>query len=365
MPTAVRSTTAPTEFASVQSVKAVAAWKYGSISSVRLDVVRVIACLAVILLHLSATIVMDRDLLGTVGWHIANVIDAATRWCVPVFVMLSGALLLDPQKHTSPHDFWTRRVSRLLPALIVWSAIYLTWRAYFWKEALSLDVISHDLVAGRPYIHLYFLFLIAGLYLITPFLARMIGSLSSAQLRQTILVIAALAMVANLFDWLESNALTLCIPYLAYYLGGWYCARVWVDHPRAYGWALAGAIGVITVLTALLVASQGLDDRWSFYFYEDFSPTTMVMTVAVFMLTLRGPIPSQMEALAQRLAPWTFGVYVAHPIVVEILRYGYYYTIPILLSPPYYIPVTFVATCVLTFGLIALMQQFPGLRRIV
>jgi surface polysaccharide O-acyltransferase-like enzyme len=83
------------------------------------------------------------------------------------------------------------------------------------------------------------------------------------------------------------------------------------------------------------------------------------------MLTLRGPIPSQMEALAQRLAPWTFGVYVAHPIVVEILRYGYYHTIPILLSPPYYIPVTFGATCVLTFGLIALMQQFPGLRRIV
>ena len=101
MPTAVRSTTAPAQFASVQSVKAVAAWNYSSVSSVRLDVVRVIACLAVILLHLSATIVMDRDLLGTVGWHIANVIDAATRWCVPVFVMLSGALLLDPQKHTS------------------------------------------------------------------------------------------------------------------------------------------------------------------------------------------------------------------------------------------------------------------------
>jgi surface polysaccharide O-acyltransferase-like enzyme len=365
MPTAVRSTTAPAQFASVQSVKAVAAWNYSSVSSVRLDVVRVIACLAVILLHLSATIVMDRDLLGTVGWHIANVIDAATRWCVPVFVMLSGALLLDPQKHTSPHEFWTRRVNRLLPALIVWSTIYLAWRAYFWKEALSLDVISHDLVVGRPYIHLYFLFLIAGLYLVTPFLARMIGNLSSAQLRQTILIISALAMVANLFDWLESSALTLFVPYLAYYLGGWYCARVWVDHPRAYGWVLAGAIGIISVLTALLVPAQGLDDRWSFYFYEDFSPTTMVMTVAVFMLTLRAPIPSQMEALAQRLAPWTLGVYVAHPIVVEILRYGYYHTVPILLLPPYYVPVTFVATCVLTFGLIALMQQVPGLRRIV
>ena len=64
--------------------------------SARFDVLRVGACLAVILLHLSATIVMDRDFLGGIHWHISNAIDAATRWCVPVFVMLSGALLLAP-----------------------------------------------------------------------------------------------------------------------------------------------------------------------------------------------------------------------------------------------------------------------------
>lgn len=362
MHTAVRSHIAPVQFAPVQPIKETGAWNH---RSARLDVLRVIACLAVILLHLSATLVMDRELLGTVSWHVANVIDAATRWCVPVFVMLSGALLLDPQKHTSPQEFWTRRMSRLLPALIVWSALYLAWRAYFWKEPLTFDVISHDLVVGRPYIHLYFLFLIAGLYLVTPFLARTIGSLSSTQLRQVIMIIAALAMAANLLDLLESSALTMFVPYLAYYLGGWYCARVLVDHPRAYSLTLAGAIGIITVLTALLVSAHGLDDRWSFYFYEDFSPTTMVMSVAVFLLTLRGAIPPQVEALAQRLAPWTLGVYVAHPIVVETLRYGYYHTIPILLRPPYYVPVTFVATCVLTFGLIVLMQRVPGLRRIV
>lgn len=47
--------------------------------SARFDVMRVGACLAVILLHLSATIVMERDLLGSIHWHISNAIDAATR----------------------------------------------------------------------------------------------------------------------------------------------------------------------------------------------------------------------------------------------------------------------------------------------
>ncbi len=326
---------------------------------------RVSACLAVILLHLSATIVMEQELLGTLDWYVASLIDAATRWCVPVFVMLSGALLLDPQKHTSPHEFWTRRMSRLLPALIVWSAIYLAWRALFWKEPLSLGVISRDLIAGRPYIHLYFLFLIAGLYLVTPFLARAIGSLSSTQLRQVILIIAALAMLANLFDFLTSSAFTMFVPYLAYYLGGWYCARALVARPHAQSLAVGGAIAIITVLTSLLVTARGLDDRWSFYFYEDFSPTVMIMAVGIFLLILHGPIPQKVEVLAQRLAPWTLGVYIAHPIVVELLRYGYYHAVPILLRPPYYIPVTFIATGILTCGLIVLMQKVPGLRRIV
>jgi len=331
----------------------------------KFDVLRTGACLAVILLHLAATIVMDPELFGSVHWHISNAINAATRWCVPVFVMLSGSLLLDPQKHLSPRAFWTKRMSRLLPAILVWPAIYFAWRAFYWHEPITLGIIAHDVVIGRPYIHLYFVFLIAGLYLVTPFLARALGSLSLPEIRQLILIIAGLAIGANLFDFLASSAFTMFVPYLAYYLGGWYCANILVARPRICGLAIGGAIIIITVLTALLVSVLGFDDRWSFYFCEDFSPTVMVMAVAIFMLTLRGSVPSRLETLAQQLAPWTLGVYLAHPIVVELLRYGYFHLVPILLRPPYYVPVTFFMTCILTFGLIALMHQVPGLRRIV
>lgn len=121
-----------------------------------------------------------------------------------------------------------------------------------------------------------------------------------------------------------------------------------------------------TLLTAILVSAYGLDDRWSFYFYEDFSPTVMVMSVTVFMLILRGATQAPtMLALAERLATMTLGVYLAHPIVVELLRYGYYKVFPIMLLPLYYVPLTFVFTSVITFGLVALMQKVPGLRRAV
>jgi surface polysaccharide O-acyltransferase-like enzyme len=329
------------------------------------DVIRVSACLAVVLLHLSATIVMQPDQPGTVSWHMANLIDSATRWCVPVFVMLSGALLLDAKKCASPHEFWTRRMNRLLPALVFWSAVYLAWRAYFWNQPLSFNTIAQDLVAGRPYIHLYFLFLIAGLYLVTPFLATAVISLSSKQLGQVIVIMAALALGANAVDFLATSAFTLFVPYIAYYFAGLYCVRVLADRPAPYGMLLASAIITTTVLTALLVSAKGLDDRWSFYFYENFSPTVMVMAVTVFMVLLRASISPTIQSLAQRLAPWTLGMYVAHPIIVELLRYGYHTTWPAMFRPLYYIPVTFVATIALTFAAVSLMQKVPLLRRVV
>ena len=118
-------------------------------------------------------------------------------------------------------------------------------------------------------------------------------------------------------------------------------------------------------LTAVLVSTRGYDDRWAFYFYEDFSPTDIVMAVGLFLLILQGTISPKVESMAQTLAPLTLGVYVAHPIVVELLRYGYFHMTPTLLRPPYYVPVTFLITCAITFPLVTLMQRVPGLRRIV
>lgn len=308
---------------------------------------------------------MQPEQLGTISWHMANFIDSAMRWAVPVFVMLSGALLLDGKKQTSPREFWTRRMNRLLPALLFWSVVYLAWRAFFWHQPLTLNTIALDLIAGRPYIHLYFLFLIAGLYLVTPFLATAASSLDSKQLGQAIVVMAALALGANMVDFLATSAFTLFVPYIAYYFAGLYCVRVLANRPAPYGMVLVGAILVTTLFTALSVSVNGLESRWSFYFYEDLSPTIMVMAVTVFMVLLQASLSPTVQSIAQRLAPWTLGVYVAHPIVVELLRNLYHTTMPAMFRPLYYIPITFVATIVIAFTAVALMQRIPILRRVV
>ncbi|MDQ6971139.1 MAG: acyltransferase family protein, partial [Mariprofundaceae bacterium] len=77
-----------------------------------LDNSRVLAVFAVILVHVSDGFVSHYPM-GSEYWWIGNIYDSAVRWCVPVFVMISGALLLDPAKHENLNTFYRKRFSRI------------------------------------------------------------------------------------------------------------------------------------------------------------------------------------------------------------------------------------------------------------
>ena len=54
--------------------------------------------------------------------------DLMFVWAVPVFVMISGALVLDRSAHAAgPAAFYRRRFARILPPLIAWNLICLTF----------------------------------------------------------------------------------------------------------------------------------------------------------------------------------------------------------------------------------------------
>lgn len=58
-----------------------------------LDILRVLACIAVIMIHASGDYVLDN--FGSSNFMIGNVLDSLSRIGVPIFVMISGSLLLD------------------------------------------------------------------------------------------------------------------------------------------------------------------------------------------------------------------------------------------------------------------------------
>ena len=135
------------------------------------DLLRVMAMLAVIVLHVSGGWLESLPV-GTADWHALNVWDSLCRWCVPVFVMCSGMFLLDPKKALSWPSLFLRYILRMVTALLFWGTAY---RLLYELVAgtlrpASLPRVLYAVILGNTETHLWYLTMTIGLYLLTPLL---------------------------------------------------------------------------------------------------------------------------------------------------------------------------------------------------
>ena len=217
-----------------------------------LDLLRVLAAFTVVGLHASASFVkLYRPNPGW-NWWVANLMDASSRWCVPIFVMLSGSLLLAKPITESPLFFYRRHVGRLVRLLLIWTVFYFSVQA-FRDRAINLQAFLTAVYIGLPYYHLWYFYMLLGLYLVVPFINRFVWTSSRRWLEWAILLSFILAMIYTLTPVFipagETIFLTLFLPYIAYFLVGHYLTSANKSFlPAQAALALAVACGTANTL---------------------------------------------------------------------------------------------------------------------
>lgn len=336
-----------------------------------IDVARITAIVAVIAIHVVSPLVTSRA--DPQRWWFGNVIDSAARWSVPLFVMISGALLLHSDLADDPARFYRRRLGRILPALVAWSAIYLIYGHLSSDNPQTLREAVAYVAAGRPYFHLYFLYLMAGLYLVTPFLRPLVARSTRRVLGIAVLVFLAVGIADSLaMRWMGTggaNAATRFVPYIGYFLAGaWLVGMAPTRRRMKASWVIV-AVGI--GLTAL--GTHFLINRFGFgrglYLYEYLSVTTVPVSLAVFALFLWSA--RTMDRMAARIpgrwlsivAGSTLGIYVIHPLVMAGLG-----TLG-LRSRAFFVPLAVPATLLAAFAvsllIVLVLRRVPFVRRIV
>src|SRR5512136_926111 len=107
--------------------------------SAPVDLIRTVAILLVIMVHAAIEphpIVTLMNQAEVIRWFTVNTYDAFADPSVPLFVMLSGALLLEPGKIEPIRVFLKKRAMRLGLPFIFWGAAYFLWRFFVNHEAL-------------------------------------------------------------------------------------------------------------------------------------------------------------------------------------------------------------------------------------
>jgi surface polysaccharide O-acyltransferase-like enzyme len=285
-----------------------------------MDAARVIAILAVVLIHVLAPTVEGKGVdVGEPGWWVANVLNSASRWCVPVFLMISGALALDPTKVSRPRDFYRKRWARIGVPLVFWTAFYLAFRQVALGADITPDQAGRDVASGAPFLQLYFLYVLAGLVLITPFLKVITRHATWRMQLWFAVVLLALGVLDQVASYLggvgEPNAATRFLPFAGYYVLGWVLRDVLVTR-RWMAWtASAWVVSVGVVATLAAVEDFGTVGRYAYGFL---SPPVVVMSVTGFLL-LHSWLRSGWGWL-RPVAPLAFGVFLIHGALVFALR---------------------------------------------
>ena len=287
------------------------------------DLLRCLACAAVVVLHCAgATLAIDTP--GTARFFLLNLLDSGVRWSVPVFIMLSGMFLLDPERSFS-WPSWRRRVLRLALLTLVAAYLFALWdsrQAHPGAEHLLEALIL--LVRGELHYHLWFLPMLLGLYLLIPPMRALIQGAS----RRTLWYVVGLWAVVTLClgtlhrafpggplqAWL--NMLNLQVAgYAGYFLLG-YVLKTCSVRPRAEKALYAlGALGLVATWagTELLSLQAG---SFQPLLYGYLTPNVALTAAASFLLCRRLEVGR--HPICAKLSALTLGVYVLHPTFIEV-----------------------------------------------
>ena len=101
------------------------------------DQIRALAIVLVVMIHICNAF-RGVHVVGTVGWMIPSFTKGFCVIAVPLFLMISGALLLN--RNYELKDFLTRRFVRLILPVILWGIIYILLKTYV--DTSSLNIMS-------------------------------------------------------------------------------------------------------------------------------------------------------------------------------------------------------------------------------
>jgi surface polysaccharide O-acyltransferase-like enzyme len=286
------------------------------------DIIRTTATMMVILLHSSARYFY----LGTSSaqWHFANIINSFTRPAVPLFLMLSGALLLSPQRNEAPLEFLKRQFRKILPSLFIWSVFYYCLQKIVLKTEIDILEFSIGFLRGDIYYHLPFMYYIIGLYLTYPVLRSFFRGADDINVIYFAVVWLVTLLASNLSNYFNvplSGNLLIMFGFIGYPVVGYAISS---RETRLSPWAALGLFLSMWFATAYLTWHQKMTGGYSEFFYEYLSLNVVFAAFGLFYF-LRYVVWEKyffggMDRFISIVSINSFDVFLVHPFILYVLQ---------------------------------------------
>jgi surface polysaccharide O-acyltransferase-like enzyme len=329
---------------------------------------RAFAAISVIVLHIAAPILYQYGKVSTNIWWFGNVVDGTVRYCVPIFLMLSGTLILSNPIEIK--SFFVKRVSKIIGPFIFWSLIYLIFNLslkFFQGEKLfawdKLRFILSSIKNGAA-CHFWFIYMLLGLYLIFPIISRWITNCSQNEIRFYLIIWFATLFLG--FPILKKYFPDFNLIYFSGYLGypilGYYLSKVEAKVPKVIYWILFLVGSALTIFGSYYLTLKSGVFQENLYAY--LTPNVAISSIGVFMLFKGISISNKvLNGISNSINNLSFGIYLVHILVLDSLAiFGIQWSF---VNPVFGLVFTLLVCLILSYVIIFLLRKVPLLKNFI
>ncbi|MFP7176823.1 acyltransferase [Priestia filamentosa] len=294
--------------------------------SLYIDWLRILATIAVVTIHLAyETLAVNLHDQHLSNWLTGNLFDSMSRFAVPVFVMISGALLLNDKRELTYKFFFQRRFNKVLIPFIGWSAIYYVYEVHEGNFQLSISDFIELILSNSISVHLWFMYMILAMYIVTPLLKIFVKHASKKDILYCLslwfLVAVLLRILNQYFELSFYIELNYTANYVGYFILGYYLSHYEIPIKWRRMSYIGIVIGLFSTFVGTYLATLQTKGVLNEFWYEDQSPNVLLVSIGLFIFFRYQLTKREMKIpyLAQLINTSSFGIYLIHILVIRVL----------------------------------------------
>lgn len=349
-----------------------------------IDILRLLAIYAIIAQHTSGGFLVYNAFNNGFEWWMQGVIYGSIfKWASAIFVMISGAYMLEEKRTENINYFLKKRFKRVIIPFLVWVLIYKIASEPSSILNFNFSIFKFfiiDIISGNVEYHLWFIYMLAVLYLITPLLSIFVNKAP----KQVIYYMLGIWGLFNIIPDFLGGVLGINFganyylefnKFSGFYILGYVLKDFKVKKPWLLfiPFLLFSAINIIG--TYYLSIFKGSND---YFFLERFNFTNIANAILLFV-SINSinwgkyvPQQGQLSKWISKISLVSYGIFLNHVLILHFLRSGNYgfkiiaYEIlekPI--NPAYGIPIILIITIISSTSLALIISKIPFLNKIL
>lgn len=329
-----------------------------------LEILKTVSAISVVVKHTIVTWLTYYPI-GSIYWWITNIVESFTRRSVPLFLMITGILILKPSKFDENYmDFYRKRILSVLVPFIFAVGLYVFGDiVILWTPILNYHEFIKSILNIWYYYHLWYVVLILAVYMIIPFIRVILKNADDRLLR------------IYMYFWIGFKFINIVlVQYLWWawaWTPSWFLGLEWyviLWYMIWYKWFIVEYLWKYKIIwlyliaacfTALWVYTSSLE-VWTLsdQFFHPNMPNIMIMSICVMWIWYHFKDLTLSKNVLEKLRVFSktrFGLYIIHPVFIFLFTILFN---KLWISFWYNLILTSIASIITSWFVVWVMQKF-------